>query len=190
MTEKLKAVIMRWDAKPKTIKRWLQKEKNPVWAFHRMDLENAGDDLFEKKQFKKNVANSVEDDVLRFWVKSGKTPDKTLVDLRLDKITSMDNPMWNTWAKYTVTYIESYPNKAIDQVATLTQRFGDEQVATFIVALKTEGRMEELATKLQAAQFNIWLDHRESVQNIFVKLRLSRTDLHAYHNPLFDTLVS
>ncbi|ETP11291.1 hypothetical protein F441_13172 [Phytophthora nicotianae CJ01A1] len=175
MTEKLKAVIMRWDAKPKTIKRWLQKEKNPVWAFHRMDLENAGDDLFEKKQFKKliqqakrnpettslathlqgeltqywitmkkdpgeiyrkfqldeiqskkdifnkpefaawvnyadqlnftlavkkmdgtrNVANSVEDDVLRFWVKSGKTPDKTLVDLRLDKITSMDNPMWN-----------------------------------------------------------------------------------------------
>ncbi|ETK81588.1 hypothetical protein L917_12664 [Phytophthora nicotianae] len=55
MTEKLKAVIMRWDAKPKTIKRWLQKEKNPVWAFHRMDLENAGDDLFEKKQFKKWV---------------------------------------------------------------------------------------------------------------------------------------
>ncbi|ETK81587.1 hypothetical protein L915_12912 [Phytophthora nicotianae] len=43
----------------------------------------------------RNVANSVEDDVLRFWVKSGKTPDKTLVDLRLDKITSMDNPMWN-----------------------------------------------------------------------------------------------
>ncbi|ETL35007.1 hypothetical protein L916_12822 [Phytophthora nicotianae] len=55
MTEKLKAVIMRWDAKPKIIKRWLQKEKNPVWEFHRMDLENAGDDLFEKKQFKKWV---------------------------------------------------------------------------------------------------------------------------------------
>ncbi|ETL35005.1 hypothetical protein L916_12820 [Phytophthora nicotianae] len=138
----------------------------------------------------RNVANSVEDDVLRFWVKSGKTPDKTLVDLRLDKMTSMDHPMWNTWAKYTVIYIESYPNKAIDQVATLTQRFGDEQVAMIIVVLKTEGRMEELATKLQAAQFNIWLDHRESVQNILVKLRLSRTDLHAYHNPLFDTLVS
>ncbi|KAG3237793.1 hypothetical protein PI124_g17234 [Phytophthora idaei] len=136
----------------------------------------------------KSTASSVEDDVLPFWVNSRKTPDEALVDLRLDKFSSLDNPMWSTWTKYMGNYNERYPDKATTRIATSTRIFGDENVVTFLIASKAENATKRLVTKLESAQLKMWLDGRESVQNIFVKLRLSREDL--YHNPLLNTWVS
>ncbi|KAG6946116.1 hypothetical protein JG688_00016204 [Phytophthora aleatoria] len=136
----------------------------------------------------KSTASSVEDDVLPFWVNSRKTPDEALVDLRLDKFSSLDNPMWSTWTKYMGNYNERYPDKATTRIATFTRIFGDENVVTFLIASKAEDATKRLVTKLESAQLKMWLDGHESVQNVFVKLRLSREDL--YHNPLLNTWVS
>ncbi|KAF1785300.1 hypothetical protein GQ600_3683 [Phytophthora cactorum] len=98
--------------------------------------ENGGDQKHRKQ---------CRDDVLPFWVNSRKTPDEALVDLRLDKFSSLDNPMWSTWTKYMGNYNERYPDKATTRIATFTRIFGDENVVTFRIASKAEDAMKRLS---------------------------------------------
>ncbi|KAK1942547.1 hypothetical protein P3T76_006046 [Phytophthora citrophthora] len=106
--------------------------------------------------------------------------DKVFKMLKLDD--GLDGLLRNPNLKAFATYIRMVDETNSDQVliTTLINRYGDEALAKFLFEAKQVKTTEEIAKKLQAAQFVKWFDEGKTTNQVFDLLQL--THLTAYED--------
>ncbi|EGZ13675.1 hypothetical protein PHYSODRAFT_265395 [Phytophthora sojae] len=147
----------------------------------------------------KAIATKLQEELVQAWLKSKKTPDEALVDFGLGKKTRysknpveplLERALFNSWVKYLDDYNVLYPEKKTTVIEALTRRFGDANVAKMITKAKKEVVTRSLATKLEAAQLEIWLSSGKSVEDVFNLLKLDYAGVFFSEHHLINTLVS
>ncbi|KAF1793540.1 hypothetical protein GQ600_11950 [Phytophthora cactorum] len=115
----------------------------------------------------KSIASKLENEMIKDWLVSRKTPDKALVELGFGMAgnTLLKNPLLNTLTKYVDAYNAIFPKEKTTMVETFTRKFGDEEL-------------------------NMWLSNEKSANDVFELLKLYLTDNDFTHNPLLDTWVA
>ncbi|ETL35040.1 hypothetical protein F441_13146 [Phytophthora nicotianae CJ01A1] len=145
----------------------------------------------EVRKGSKTVATKVEDDLLEFWLKDGKSPDDALVEVGLGmyRYFHLENPMFDTLAKYLRVYNSKYPDKKTTMIELLTKKFGDGDVSAILTEAKLVDATKNIASTLQSAQLEMWLSKGKSVDDVALLLRLYRRRDFT-EKPLLSTWVS
>ncbi|KAE8904794.1 hypothetical protein PF005_g20078 [Phytophthora fragariae] len=139
----------------------------------------------------KSVATKIQDELLRLWLSSRKTPDDALVELGLDRTveTLMESPLFSTWVKYTNAYSTKYPRETSTAIEALTRKFRDVNVARMLQKAKTTDATRSIAKQLESAQLEMWCSSGKSVDDVLELLDLRmRSDFTG--DPLLNTWVS
>ncbi|KUF84530.1 hypothetical protein AM587_10003442 [Phytophthora nicotianae] len=163
---------------------WVNLRKDPDEIFQLFNLaENRSDKYLlelvkeaEVRKGSKTVATKVEDDLLEFWLKDGKSPDDALVEVGLGmyRYFHLENPMFDTLAKYLRVYNSKYPDKKTTMIELLTKKFGDGDVSAILTEAKLVDATKNIASTLQSAQLEMWLSKGKSVDDVALLLRLYR----------------
>ncbi|KAG6583297.1 putative RxLR effector [Phytophthora cinnamomi] len=122
----------------------------------------------------KTVAIKLQDQLAKAWLNSGKSPGDAFVKLGLGEPVSnlLERPLFSSWLKYTNAYSEKYPHEKATAIETLTQKFGDKQVAQMLGMAKSKDSTRSIATNLESAQLEMWFRGEKSVNDVLVLLRL------------------
>eukprot|EP00644_Phytophthora_capsici_P018561 jgi/Phyca11/575389/estExt2_Genewise1.C_PHYCAscaffold_730050 len=133
----------------------------------------------------------LEDAFVQFWIHRKETPDNVMVELGLKQSmeTLLENPLLNILTKYTETYNINYAVKKTTVVETLTRAFGDETVATMLLAGREKFTTKEIAKQFQADQLEMWLNNGQSIDDVYRLLKIpSPRDLASFGgDKLLDT---
>nr|AEK81372.1 Avh456 [Phytophthora sojae] len=139
----------------------------------------------------KAIATKLEDQLVKFWLNRRKSPDDALEDLGLSYALDslLDNPLFNSWAKYPNAYSTKHPEEKATVIETLTRRFSDDKGARVLAVAKTSVETRNLATKLESAQLEMWQKSGKSVDDVMLLLKL-RPNADFTNNLLLRTWVS
>ncbi|OWZ08874.1 hypothetical protein PHMEG_00018512 [Phytophthora megakarya] len=139
----------------------------------------------------RRIAIQLEDERLRTWLHSRKTPDMTLFDLGFTQATDtlVDNPLFKIWLKYMNTYNARYPDKT-KMMKEFTQTYGDADATKILHVMESKDTTRSIATELANAQLNMWLNGRKSTDAVFTLLKLDTDAQHFRDKYLLNTWVS
>ncbi|KAG2973179.1 hypothetical protein PC118_g15280 [Phytophthora cactorum] len=140
----------------------------------------------------RGIATKVEDDLLRVWLYSQKTPDDALGAIGHGELmyTLLESPLWGIWAKYLNAYNSRYPDKKATVIKVLTRKYGDDHVAEILEMAKSKDTTQDIATKLASMQLQLWLRNEKTVMDVFKILKLYRTESDFSHSPLLNPWVA
>ncbi|EEY66630.1 secreted RxLR effector peptide protein, putative [Phytophthora infestans T30-4] len=140
----------------------------------------------------KTVANKVESALFDFWLNSRETPDKVMDAFKYGTTTQafLGSPRWKEWERYLSAYNARYPEKKATAIETLTRKYGDAQLLDTLIGASSKGETKTLAAKLQAQQFDRWMNLKESPLDVYNRLRSSYGDTAFFNEPQLNVWVS
>ncbi|EGZ13463.1 hypothetical protein PHYSODRAFT_512287, partial [Phytophthora sojae] len=112
------------------------------------------------------------------WEAAVKSVDDVFTLLRLDKAGDdlFKTSQINRWYNY-VSYLKRL-NGGVDEeaamVKTFTKFYGNEALSKMLEAAKKVSTTETMATKLQTAQFKMWLKNRVKPMHIWSMLKMEK----------------
>ncbi|KAG6599847.1 putative RxLR effector [Phytophthora cinnamomi] len=139
----------------------------------------------------KSIATKLQDQLIRVWLNSRKSPDEALEKLGLGMARNslLEHPFFSSWLKYTNAYSTKYPQEESTVIKTLTRRFGDTNVVRILGAAVSKDATRSIATKLESAQLEMWFRNGKSVDDVREWLRID--DIGDFTGiPLLNTWVS
>ncbi|KAG1712706.1 hypothetical protein DVH05_000446 [Phytophthora capsici] len=140
------------------------------------------------------IGLKLDDAFVQFWLNEKKTPVKVLAELRLEATTkTLESPLFSLLTKFTDAYNVKSPQTKTTVIETLTNAFGDKEVARMLAAVKThDWKAKKIATDLESAQLKMWLSSGKSVDDVYELLKLPYREL-SYDfggNPVFMTWIA
>ncbi|KAJ8524959.1 hypothetical protein ON010_g16157 [Phytophthora cinnamomi] len=144
----------------KQMNHWVAVAKDPDDVFHFMELDKVNEHILSNPKF-------------TAWA-NGKSPGGAFVKLGLGEPVSnlLERPLFSNWLKYTNAYSVKYPHEKATAIETLTQKFGDKQVAQMLDMAKSKDAPQSIAINLESAQLEMWFSGEKSVNDVRVLLRL------------------
>ncbi|KAF4027525.1 hypothetical protein GN244_ATG20859 [Phytophthora infestans] len=137
-----------------------------------------------------SVARDLENALLTTWLRDGKTTDDVakLLGLNADKGESfLRNAALPTWLSY-VRRSNKDPNEVL--FLELQSRFSDAKLARVLVAASRDGNVKISVTALQKLQLSNWLGRKNTADDIFRHLGLSKEGEKLLESSMFNTWVS
>ncbi|KAG6616598.1 Secreted RxLR effector peptide protein [Phytophthora cinnamomi] len=143
----------------------------------------------KKVKSKANTAKRVEVMQIQTWLGNKQTPGDVFKLLKLDNAVDdvLTSPALNTWSNHLNAFNKEIPDKKSTLIATLTAHYGDEGVARMLDAAKKVEATKTIATNLEAAQIQHWLNSRKMLDSVFKLLNLDTAGENLLANPLFTT---
>ncbi|KAJ8576172.1 hypothetical protein ON010_g3040 [Phytophthora cinnamomi] len=143
----------------------------------------------EKNPSMKKIAHWTEESLFRGW-RAKLSPGNVFMGLRLEQTGDkvLESPLFAYFQKYMVRISEGMRDKDSAMILAMTTGFGDEALASVLIAAKKVPSTEKLATKLQADQIQFWLAQKETPEHLFKKvLYLDDSVDDILTNPLLNT---
>ncbi|KAG6595760.1 Avirulence (Avh) protein [Phytophthora cinnamomi] len=147
----------------------------------------------EKNPSTKKIAHWTEESLFKGWM-ARMTPGEVFRGLHLEKTKDkvFETPLFGYFQKYMDRKTEGMRDKDSVMISAMTSGFGDEALASVLIAAKEVPSTEKLATKLQAGQIQLWLAHKQNTpEHVFKKvLFLDDSVDDILTNPLLNTWAS
>ncbi|KAG6623562.1 putative secreted RxLR effector protein [Phytophthora cinnamomi] len=131
------------------------------------------------------------------WAKSSKWTDEQLENLlqkgasadEVFKLFQLDNGMsklltngnLKSWETYVGMLNKQNPDKEVSVIKTITNIYGDEEVAKVLFTAKSSLWTKDVATDLQKALYKQWILEKKTPNNVWDLLKLDRKT--TYENP-------
>ncbi|OWZ09200.1 Avirulence (Avh) protein [Phytophthora megakarya] len=181
--------------------------EEPTWMYSTL-TKHYKDEVLLKKIYElrwtedAEVIPKLEDDWLQAGIQNHKTPYQVLLDLGLGKkadnilvLVASKDLFASIWVKYMQAFNKRYPDEKTTMVETFTKAFGDIGVTKMLYAGKEKDfgeNAENLVTKLESAQLNMWLNSGKSTDDVFNLLKLDKaTSMYNFQDKqLLNTWVS
>ncbi|GMF55043.1 unnamed protein product [Phytophthora fragariaefolia] len=125
----------------------------------------------------KDIAARLEAEQLQYWVAIGKSADDVFNVFNLAKagkglFTDLD---FTTWIKYVDDINAKNPNKPVSTTDILIKHYNEDALAKLILLAKNTEATKSVAVKLETAQFNDWINHGKSADDVFKLLNLDKS---------------
>ncbi|KAE9042481.1 hypothetical protein PR003_g1263 [Phytophthora rubi] len=137
-----------------------------------------------------SLAVRLQGEQMQYWATIGKSPDEVFGLFSLARAGDgiFSNPEGlTTWAKYVDDFNAKNQNKATSTISTLIKYYNDDALAKMIELAKNAQTTKSIATKLNAAQMNGWLNSGKSADDVFTLLKLDKSADDLFKNPLYTT---
>ncbi|ETO65303.1 hypothetical protein F444_17362 [Phytophthora nicotianae P1976] len=118
------------------------------------------------------------------WLAHEKTSDEvfSLLKLNVDEDDLLKNPLLSTWMSYEKKLGTENPNHAL--LLKLRERYDDAGLAKMLVAAKNDRSTQVIATHVERAQLESWLNGKKTTEDVFKLLRLNTdTGVDLLKNP-------
>ncbi|KUF85423.1 hypothetical protein AM588_10002793 [Phytophthora nicotianae] len=106
----------------------------------------------------------------------------SLLKLNVDEDDLLKNPLLSTWMSYEKKLGTENPNHAL--LLKLRERYDDADLAKMLVAAKNDRSTQVIATHVERAQLESWLNGKKTTEDVFKLLRLNTdTGVDLLKNP-------
>ncbi|KAG6616796.1 Avirulence (Avh) protein [Phytophthora cinnamomi] len=160
-------------------------------------IRQYGDDhLFELIEAATKISSTTEVAIklrgkqLEYWAAIGKAPEDIFFHnfmLARAGENIFTNPDFAAWTKYVDDFNLKNPQKATSPIPILMKYYADGRVPEMIVLAKKAETTKAIATKMDAAQMNYWLNSGKSAGDVFTLLKLDKAEDNFFKNPLYET---
>ncbi|ETL80275.1 hypothetical protein F441_19907 [Phytophthora nicotianae CJ01A1] len=126
----------------------------------------------------KKLADKLQTDQFRGWIRSEKSADDVFKILKLDDPANIANSNMNAWLKYLDVFNHRFRDKATNMLDTFTRVYGGEkELAKMLVAAQKVPATKLQAEELQAALFTKWFKNGWQTKDVMTQvLKLDKTN--------------
>ncbi|KAG7375739.1 hypothetical protein PHYPSEUDO_015397 [Phytophthora pseudosyringae] len=135
------------------------------------------------------IAVRVQADLTNAWLKIKKTPNDvfTLLRLKKDAGTLLDDPSFIAWMKYTDDYNLMYPKETMPVIYTMAKQYPIAQLATMLVKAHKVSSTAKLASQLHLDLLEHWFKNGNAPSYVFKLLKLDKTEENLLDSPVFNS---
>ncbi|OWZ03033.1 Avirulence (Avh) protein [Phytophthora megakarya] len=172
----------------------IKNPKNRLAAISTLTAQYGDDTLYQMLELAtysssmKDIAVKLQSQQRQYWISTRKDPDEFFhllgLDAARDRLFNFHN--FSFWTKHVDNINAKFPEEPVSMLTTLHKYYTDKDFFKMIEAAKKNERTEPIATRLEAEQFQSWLQSKTSPDKVMINLGLG----HATHTllaaPLFD----
>ncbi|OWZ07667.1 RxLR effector protein [Phytophthora megakarya] len=130
----------------------------------------------------KDIATKLQEAQLKIWNNAQTQTDDVFKLLQLNRAgrSPFKSPEFSVWTKYLHDIKAPYQDKII--LSTLSSHYTDDVVSQMLISARKRPETEEMATKLQLEQLQVWTSKGTPTDDVYNFLQLNRAG-----DKLFDT---
>ncbi|ETO68229.1 hypothetical protein F444_14915 [Phytophthora nicotianae P1976] len=146
-----------------------------------------------KNSYTKDLATSLETELVNLWLASKFKPGDIMKKLKLDEdmglaLANQSRQSRELLTRYISVYNQRYPNSKTSLVATFTARYGDDVVAETLYMARQAPDSKRLAIDLQKQQYMEWQKSGKSADDVFKALKVKVEDFATIISPKLESL--
>ncbi|KAG3029768.1 hypothetical protein PC121_g15777 [Phytophthora cactorum] len=131
----------------------------------------------DKTPSTQNFAKRLRSELLREWYDTLKPGDFVFKALKLDKTTSkvFERPLFALWKEYMEFVSLKDPRIKVNMLTPLIKVYGERKLVKILTTAENVPSTNTIATNLQEALLNRWLDNKKKPEAVFSLLRIEGT---------------
>ncbi|KAG3169334.1 hypothetical protein PC128_g19185 [Phytophthora cactorum] len=131
----------------------------------------------DKTPSTQNFAKRLRSELLREWYDTLKPGDFVFKALKLDKTTSkvFERPLFALWKEYMEFVSLKDPRIKVNMLTPLIKVYGERKLVKILTTAENVPSTNTIATNLQEALLNRWLDNKKKPEAVFSQLRIEGT---------------